>query len=101
MQVICNRDVFRASGICRFIVDSVARRTTAGGDLTTRDTVSRTSVVAGARSFTGDAGNGSRMDARQWAIRILREPLVFQSAPQSAIRLHLLRDPVNRPISRP
>ncbi len=30
-----------------------------------------------------------------------RNPVVFWSAPQPAIRFHLLRDPVNCPISRP
>jgi hypothetical protein len=56
----------------------------------------------GARSFPGDVGNGSRMEARQGAIRIFfRSPMVLRSAPQPAIRLHLMRDLVNRPISRP
>jgi hypothetical protein len=44
-----------------------------------------------------------RMEARQRAIRILGggNPILFRSAPQRAIPLYLMRDLVNRPISRP
>jgi hypothetical protein len=42
------------------------------------------------------------MEARQRAIRIFfGNPIVYQGAPQPAIRLNPLRDLVNRPISRP
>jgi hypothetical protein len=55
----------------------------------------------GARSFPGDVGNGSRMEARQGAMRIFfRNPIVFRSASQPAIRLYLMRDPVSRPLAR-
>ena len=38
------------------------------GEFTTRNTVSRTSAVAGRTSFPGDVGNGRRMEARQGAM---------------------------------
>jgi hypothetical protein len=56
----------------------------------------------GAQSFARDVGNGRRMEARQGAIRVFfGTPIVCRSAPQPAIRLRLLRDPVNRPNSPP
>jgi hypothetical protein len=74
----------------------------AGGELTTCDTLSRTSAVAGRTALPWDVGNGSRMEARQGAIRITSEtPMLVLGAPQPAIRLNPMRDPVNRPISRP
>jgi hypothetical protein len=43
-----------------------------------------------------------RNSQADFAIRIFfRHPIAANSAPQPAIRLHLMRDPVNRPLGRP
>jgi hypothetical protein len=88
----------------RFIVDLVARcaspETVASSPTATPCPARR--PWRGARSFPGDVGNGSRMEARQGAMRnFFRNPIVLQSAPHPAIRLHPMRDPVSRPLARP
>jgi hypothetical protein len=56
----------------------------------------------GARGFPEAVGDGRRMKARQGAIRIFfGNPMVLHGAPQAAIRLHPMRDLVNRATSRP
>jgi hypothetical protein len=88
----------------RFIVDWVARR---ASPRTVASSPRATPCPArppwrGAQSFPGDVGNGSRMEARQGAIRIFfGNPGVLRSAPHPAIRLHLMRDPVSHPLGRP
>jgi hypothetical protein len=84
----------------RFIVDLVARGASAGGELTTGETLSRTPAVAGRtklprreRQTDGSAAGGHP--------HFFGNPIVFQGAPQPAIRLIPMRDLVNRPISRP
>jgi hypothetical protein len=86
------------------IADFVARRASPEtvARLTTRNTVSRTSVVAGRttlpwgrreRQRDGSAAGGHS--------HFFRHPIAAKSAPQSAIRLHLMRDPVSLPLARP
>jgi hypothetical protein len=56
----------------------------------------------GARSFPEGVGNGSRMEARQGAMRNFFRNSMSSGAPQNPpSRLHLMRDPVNRPLARP
>ena len=57
------------------------------GELTTRNTVSPHVGCGGThKASLGDVGNGSRVEARQGAIRIFSgNPIVFRSAPQPAI----------------
>jgi hypothetical protein len=86
----------------RFIVDLVARSASAvaGSPRATPCPAHRSS--RGARSFPEAVGNGRRMKARQGPSGFFfGNPIVFHSAPQAAIRLHLMRDLVNRPTSRP
>jgi hypothetical protein len=73
-----------------------------GGKFPTRDTVSRTSAVAGRttlplgrreRKTDGSAAGGHP--------HFFRNPFAANSARQPAIRLHLMRDPVNRPFGLP
>jgi hypothetical protein len=85
-----------------FIADLVARHASAGGELTTHDTVSGT--PAAARRTKLPWGCRERQpDGRAAGSHphFFGNHMIFQGAPQPAIRLHLLRDPVNRPISRP
>ena len=73
----------------RFIVDLVARRGSpeTGGELTTRNhRVPTRRPSRGAPGFSGDVGNGRRMEARQGAIRVFSgNCIVFRSTPQPTI----------------
>jgi hypothetical protein len=88
----------------RFIVESGCTPRIAGirGELTTGNTVSRTSALAGRaklpwrrreRQPDGSAAGGHP--------HFFGNPRVLRSAPQPAIRLHLMRDPVSPPLARP
>jgi hypothetical protein len=85
-----------------FIV--AARRASAGGEPTTRDTVSRTSAVAGCTKLPlGLAATADGSKRGRGPSAFFDHPILFQSATRPAIRLHLImmRDLVNRRLARP
>ena len=103
VRTACFRAAWRSSGDPRpsqkrFIVDFLARRASSEVVVSSPRTTPFPARLPWrvARSFSGAGGNGRRMEARQGAMRIFFwNPIVFRSAPHSAIRLHLMRDPVN------
>jgi hypothetical protein len=85
-----------------FIADWVARRASAGGEFTTRNTLCRTPALAALTKLPWSRRerqpDGSAAEGHP---HFSRKPHGLHGAQESAIRLHLMRDPVIRPISRP